>query len=460
MSYLLRICIVTSLLAQIISGQCNTLVTNPDTGLPDCVAVNRLGTSITLGPSSSTTDIQTALSSLPSGGVVQLSAGTYLISAMLTVPENVKLRGYGRNTILQAVPAFNFSTNTAIVRLGSSAITHGAQIEDLHIHGNDIANSVGVYSAWAQEQSGLSNVVVSHVTKYGIWWDGINTQNSFMHNIDVQTTTGSASTVPIFIDGALSFRGIFGATIIGASGVPVGLRINGLTSGTFSNIHMETVTVGIEIGSSVASDGLVISNVVGGAGVTDVIKLTTLSSRAVLLALTKNGATNMINDVANNTVITDSRVAEYTAGTGWAGPTRIIYGNDNDSYFNDIDLLRLYNSSNQGGAVAGSNFTVSASGDVLGYNQSSNAIVPTYNASSVTKYSSARPALVVRVLNQGSTGDGSVYEILTAPVGSTTLVSRFKILADGTVVQRPPTSCAGLTAGTLWNDSGTAKICP
>ncbi len=404
--------------------------------------------------------IQSAMDALTSGGKVQIPAGTYLASSMLTIPNGVVLRGSGRDTIIKAAPGFNFTTNKAIVRIGSTAIAHGARLENLQVHGDDIANSVGVYSEWAEEQSGVFHVAVTHCKKYGIWWDGINTQNSSMGDIEVHTTTGDASTVPVFIDGALSFRGISGATIFGASGVPVGIRLNGLTSVSFDNIHVEEVAIGIEIGSTVSSAGVVVSNVVGGSGVTDIVKLTTVTTQATLLALTKNSATNAVNDVANNVLLTDSRVAFYSAGTGWSGPAKIISSNDNAAYFNDHTLLSLTNSSNYSGAVPGVNFAVSASGDALGYNQTSNATVATYNASTVTKSVSGRPSLVVRVTNQGSSGEGSTYEILTAPVGSTTLVSRFKILPTGEVVQKPPTSCSGLAAGTLWNDAGTPKICP
>src|SRR5260370_30908861 len=55
------------------------------------------------GSSDSTSGIQSALNNCPSGQVVSLSTGTFLVNGQLNIPSNVTLRGQGANlTILNA----------------------------------------------------------------------------------------------------------------------------------------------------------------------------------------------------------------------------------------------------------------------------------------------------------------------------------------------------------------------
>src|SRR5260370_30882475 len=69
------------------------------------------------GISDATGGIQTALNGCPSGQVVSLSAGTFLINGNLGVPSNVTLRGQGADqTILNAK-----GSGGAVVSLGSGS---------------------------------------------------------------------------------------------------------------------------------------------------------------------------------------------------------------------------------------------------------------------------------------------------------------------------------------------------
>ena len=68
------------------------------------------------GTTDATSGIQTALNACPSGEVVLLSSGTFLINSQLTVPSNCTLRGSGANqTILNA------KGTGAVVNLGTSS---------------------------------------------------------------------------------------------------------------------------------------------------------------------------------------------------------------------------------------------------------------------------------------------------------------------------------------------------
>jgi hypothetical protein len=54
--------------------------------------------------------------------------------------------------------------------------------------------------------------------------------------------------------------------------------------------------------------------------------------------------------------------------------------NGNTTYTNNVGLLRLANTTNNGSAISGSGFEVSAPGDLLGFSLSSNAHVAAYNS--------------------------------------------------------------------------------
>lgn len=72
---------------------------------------NRTKVHATLPPTSTAAQIQAALNACPSNQVVLLAPGTFKVSAMLTIPSGVTLRGAGlSNTVLEATAPFNGAT--------------------------------------------------------------------------------------------------------------------------------------------------------------------------------------------------------------------------------------------------------------------------------------------------------------------------------------------------------------
>jgi hypothetical protein len=262
--------------------------------------------------------------------VVLLGAATFAASAPITLEQNARVVGVARDaTVIRAAPGFDFARHRALVRIGSSAPVNGARLENLMVDGASAPGSVCVYSAHAQEQSGLRDVLVIRFQDKGIWWDGVGAQNSFMENVEALATTGTAATVPVLIDGVLSFRGIRGLTVTaaGGKGVPVGLRLNGITTGTFADMHLEYVTTGVEVGSTSATAGVTIANVVGHDTVNDLVRVTKLaSSRVTLQALTKNASRTAVRDEAHGVVIDDPRVQLYTSGPTYSTDALTNYG--------------------------------------------------------------------------------------------------------------------------------------
>lgn len=243
--------------------------------------------------------------------------GTITTTAMWTLEESQSVIGCGRDLLnIKGDPTFNYSTNKGILSIGSTGEVDGARYENLRVDCQQAANSVGFYAAFAAEQSGLRNALAINCIGKGIWWDGGLSENSSMDNIEVLVPNGGgAGTIPVFIDASASFRGIHGATIngTGSTGIPVGIRLNNNTSGTFSDIHLEGVTTGIDLAPAAAVAGVLLSDIYGHSSITDLVKVGGFAgSQVVMMNLTKNAGTNAINDVLNGRVFTDNRVPFYS----------------------------------------------------------------------------------------------------------------------------------------------------
>lgn len=103
----------------------------------DCATIN--AATYGNGASDATSAINSALSSCPSGQVVSLGAGTFLINGNVQVPANVTLRGAGANqTILHAR-----NTSGAVVTLGNGGVSW-AQTNAVAITGGTAAGSTSI----------------------------------------------------------------------------------------------------------------------------------------------------------------------------------------------------------------------------------------------------------------------------------------------------------------------------
>lgn len=91
------------------------------------------------GSSDATSAINSALGSCPSGQVVSLSAGNFLINGNIHIPSNATLRGAGANqTILQA-----HNTGGPVVSLGNGGVSYG-QSNAVAIAGGTAAGSTSI----------------------------------------------------------------------------------------------------------------------------------------------------------------------------------------------------------------------------------------------------------------------------------------------------------------------------
>lgn len=95
------------------------------------------------------------------GNVVWLPRGKYLISAKLSMPlSSVVLRGAGRNST-QILASGSFPAATPMVQIGpDTGSVFDTRVEDLTLHANNVAGSVGVKTTCAQEACGVIGVRV------------------------------------------------------------------------------------------------------------------------------------------------------------------------------------------------------------------------------------------------------------------------------------------------------------
>jgi hypothetical protein len=178
--------------------------------------INLGGTNITV---SAVADIQTALNDVftAGGGTVYLQAGTYLLTADITIPSGVTLQGINRDTVIidcnssyavKMVGSDNYSTGDVTIADGSSTVTGTSTVWTAGM----IGRYIYLYGYWYEITGRTSNTEIT----IGVPYDGPNLTNSvymianpnfhsIVRKITVQNATGAGvistySSEPIFDD--------------------------------------------------------------------------------------------------------------------------------------------------------------------------------------------------------------------------------------------------------------------
>ncbi|MDD5627054.1 MAG: hypothetical protein PHW01_03560, partial [Patescibacteria group bacterium] len=218
----------------------------------------------------------------------------------------------------------------------------------------------------------------------------------------------------------------------GSNNVAMGYRA-GFGVSNSSNIS-NSVLLGYEAGKALLTGGD--NNILVGYGAGD--NLTTGAKNIVIgynidaPTATSANTLNIGNLVYATGLGDGTTLSTGNVGIGTTSPAAVLdikNNNGHASVLNNISLLRLTNTTNQG--AVGTGFEVAAAGDALGFNLSSNAHVATWTDTSVTKDYATRAGFVMRVLNYNDSG--SSVDFLTAPAGSTTLTSRMFIKNNGNI---------------------------
>jgi hypothetical protein len=197
-----------------------------------------------------TAAIQAALAALGGGGGTVLfpeSTGAYIISDTLLVLQGQRLLGHTpRSSQIRASADFPVDTPLVILGPGVTASTfqHACRIENLVIHCNSIAGSIGVLMEETQEMSGVFNSVISNFGDAGI--RAVPTSQTFsLRHLEINSFAASDA---IGIDMNLGGpRRIYLQDITvntGLVGTTIGFRLNGCL-GKADSLHCEGVDVGV-----------------------------------------------------------------------------------------------------------------------------------------------------------------------------------------------------------------------
>lgn len=287
--------------------------------------------------------LNTAMRSLPQasfgpwrGGEVMLPAQFVCTTIQIEVPDAVRLRAANvLNGGIKAIAGFPTVGGTeaqSLVKLGKVVGTqyysHGAQLEDLTVHCNDIAYN-GVYSNSANENSGVRNVWLRYPTKYGLYFENMTvlaTDPRLAHFYvqDVSVVYGSTVDVGtgakgfVFTNtGSLMSRSaggyVKGCTVsgwnqadAGFGNIDAGIEATGVHNLTIENFHAEFCDVGIRIGTGAKEGtGVSVTGYDGLNGVLTGIEINnTLTRNVVLTNINRVGGAGdlIVDNVSSNTL--------------------------------------------------------------------------------------------------------------------------------------------------------------
>ncbi|QMU70814.1 glycosyl hydrolase family 28-related protein [Streptacidiphilus sp. P02-A3a] len=164
------------------------------------------------GATDDTSAIRAAIAACPPGGTVYFPVGVYLISAQLTLPPRITLRGgyaphwpqYAKDSpeISACVKAMSGFSDPAMVRVldksqggWTQEYMSSARITDLTLDGGNEGTLVaGIYATGQVVDLALSNVCINNMSGHGLYTDsygGNQPKGWQMHHVAVQSCGGA-----------------------------------------------------------------------------------------------------------------------------------------------------------------------------------------------------------------------------------------------------------------------------
>ncbi len=302
---------------------CSTTYSKPPTGGGSAIPTPIWRNVVTFGAvgdgsTDDTAAITAAIADLPAtGGIVYVpgSATHYMVTSTISLPNRVWLMGDNSfASVIEADPTFSDATN-AVVRLGEgTGIVFNCRCVNIGIHGGDVANTIGVYSNEAQEQSGLFSIDINGYRDYGVVFELATTAASQI-GIDRAYIIGSSSGS----NGGIKFDSVAGANYIRRVTVAIssgttpadGILIDGCNCSITDACHVESHTDGIHFAN--AATGLVDSFT--GAGtpnlVTNAIHLDSDVQFITLRNILRNSSTNVLVDDEVSLTDTSDTIQSY-----------------------------------------------------------------------------------------------------------------------------------------------------
>ena len=272
---------------------------------------------------------------------VYFGAGVWTTNVQLSPKSVQRLIGTGRifgttgGTIIRA--GGSMPVGTPLVKLDG---TQGVRAENLTIDCNSVAGSTGIFATDINEQAGAINDVIVNCAAFGVNVDAtlssvIPAQNYIMRDLEIfPQGAGSASTI------GLRMRGNGGGgpgevrniTCSGQVGnvIKSSVQIESFNQAVITNIHGEQSAKVLDFnGTTTCSSDVTVINVSGGPAVAGGQNVVDLSAAACganglyFTNITKNRATNSLNDVPRGFVLTDANITAYIVGPGALGREEI-----------------------------------------------------------------------------------------------------------------------------------------
>lgn len=194
------------------------------------------------------------------GGMVDVPAGTCMISRKLLVQDRAVLRGKGTEVSrIKAMSSFTAGYGGAMLELGNGTgdkwdYSFNSRIEDLTVDANDVSNLSGVWSEQANEGGGMLRAAVVNFRRYGFHGaagtSSVTIDRTLFQGSDLGMLAG------IRFDAWLQ-NGVKDCVIVGPStGVGDGVQVSSSTV-LIENLTVDRVTNGVKSVNS-GGDGAIL----------------------------------------------------------------------------------------------------------------------------------------------------------------------------------------------------------
>ncbi len=273
---------------------------------------------------------------------VYFGAGVWTTNVQLSPKSVQRLIGTGRifgttgGTIIRV--GGSMPVGTPLVKLDG---TQGVRAENFNEStAISVAGSTGIFATDINEQAGAINDVIVNCAAFGVNVDAtlfsvIPAQNYIMRDLEIfPQGAGSASTI------GLRMRGNGGGgpgevrniTCNGQVGnvIKSSVQIESFNQAVITNIHGEQSAKVLDFnGTTTCPSGVTVINVSGkpgrggGQNVVDLSAATCGANGLYFTNITKNRATNSLNDVPRGFVLTDANITAYIVGPGALGREEI-----------------------------------------------------------------------------------------------------------------------------------------
>ncbi|MEO6513661.1 MAG: right-handed parallel beta-helix repeat-containing protein, partial [Candidatus Saccharimonadales bacterium] len=390
---------------------------------------------------SSQTTIASAITALPAGGgTVYLMEGTYIIDGTIALPNNVRLTGSGRNTIIKLKDGINAGIDAI-----SDTATTNVEISNLRLDGNKANNSSGTQRGINMNGVGsgtgtsgvpgahISNVFIKDFRTNGAYLNGSPNSvitGSVFENIGTTTSdyaigllaTGYITVTSNLIQGSVGYginassdsNTITGNTIEGSGNYAIG------AGGSYITISGNTLRGNVH-GIDAGNDGLITGNVIVGNTTRGIY-----ISGAGMTVTGNNIVANAIGIYAVNgsrSTVTGNTITQNTTnGISWlGGSSNVISGN------------KFYDN-----AGSGSGSTIDLSGTATDITISSNSITDTAGTGSAIKLASNSLNIYLSGNTYSGTGATSIND------ASGTTIYANQVDSNGNLINR---NQGGLTVG-------------